>query len=86
MTLHMETTATETRHITVGSFRKMAAAAAIVGMAFAGTQMAQPGFAQTQEPARSTVASGASDQNGAVLTGRQAWNAKRAMGGPNWRP
>jgi hypothetical protein len=86
MTLRMETTATETMYITVGSFRKMAAAAAIVGMAFAVTQMAQPGFAQTKGSTRSAVGSGAGDQNGAVLTGRQAWNAKRAMGGPNWRP
>jgi hypothetical protein len=26
------------------------------------------------------------DHDGAPLTGRRAWNAARAMGGPNWRP
>ena len=26
------------------------------------------------------------DHDGAPLTGRRAWNAARAMGGPDWRP
>jgi hypothetical protein len=48
---------------------------------------AQTGFVKpAQFTPKSNQVSVFFDHEGTPLTGRQAWNAARAMGGPNWRP
>jgi hypothetical protein len=79
---------TMTANIT-SHFVSAAAAVTILCMAsgLLVARVAQTGFANAaQFTPKSDHVSVFFDHEGTPLTGRRAWNAARAMGGPNWRP